>query len=708
MGLQYIINNLGQICVWGGGQVSIPQEDLLYKLLAYWKFDETSGTTLYNSVTDSSNLTTNASINYTGKIDRGLYIDTSTQAAKSDNVGNISLAGKNQAAFSFWVKMDASAWDLKYSSRFIQQYQSYALTTANYAANNNRLHVAVYNTDSSGWFAESANLITGIWYHVVVNIRAGSPIEIYLNGVSSISYTQTFTGTFLVPTSKVLIGGNGGEVYSTPRAMKGVIDEVAIWDRTLSQKEVEKLYNFGVGNTHPFDDYVSLSRRLLGYWKLDESTGKVLYSSYGSNHAALYSDGSLNQAGRIGSCVRMTNENNCLVLKDLIPAGNEYSFAAWIRMDTSTRGAQRRLQYSNILNNIPYTTSYDLFVTDAGERTYVYVSNTDGSVYSVGSNTVISPNIWYHVVQTVKTGQPLKIYINGVDNTASSVTYYGTMNQHDVSSLIMGINNSRCFPGCMDEVGIWTKALTAREVSLLYNDGVGLPYPFTSLNAGLNSYYKLDGSLGYAKDEMGKNDCSISLVLQNESGKIGQSYYFNDSVDGYVTNASANRFTGSFSLSCWFKTTQAGYGALVTNYKPEGINLASGWDLVHNNDQIQWNIRSGRDSSSRCYAYNTMTDASDGNWHHIVAIYDISMAKFYYDGAFKSSAIWRDAGGVGAPITPFEPLLYSSAPFRIGNRADGIRLTGNVDEVGLWNRALSNVEVSTLYNNGSGITYPFI
>jgi hypothetical protein len=42
------------------------------------------------------------------------------------------------------------------------------------------------------------------------------------------------------------------------------------------------------------------------------------------------------------------------------------------------------------------------------------------------------------------------------------------------------------------------------------------------------------------------------------------------------------------------------------------------------------------------------------------------------------------------------------------NATGGLETSGMVDEIGYWERDLSSSEVTTLYNAGAGLTYPFI
>ncbi len=70
----------------------------------------------------------------------------------------------------------------------------------------------------------------------------------------------------------------------------------------------------------------------------------------------------------------------------------------------------------------------------------------------------------------------------------------------------------------------------------------------------------------------------------------------------------------------------------------------------------------------------------------------------YVDNSFHDSvAISNNAGTVN-----------STLGFGIGGRGDGAEfLDGSVDEVGIWNRTLTAGERTTLWNSGSGVTYPF-
>lgn len=85
-------------------------------------------------------------------------------------------------------------------------------------------------------------------------------------------------------------------------------------------------------------------------------------------------------------------------------------------------------------------------------------------------------------------------------------------------------------------------------------------------------------------------------------------------------------------------------------------------------------------------------DFEDGKWHHIAVTYDSNALQVWYDGVLKKST-----------TTTYDLNLPSSATLRIGNDDTGHpnhRFVGGVDEVRIWNRALTADDVAYEYANG--------
>ncbi len=81
----------------------------------------------------------------------------------------------------------------------------------------------------------------------------------------------------------------------------------------------------------------------------------------------------------------------------------------------------------------------------------------------------------------------------------------------------------------------------------------------------------------------------------------------------------------------------------------------------------------------------------DGQWHHVVGIFDGFNVTLYVDGLAVASAT------SGAPVSIDYNLLFSDLYIGSDNGRGGTFFNGNVDSVGIYNRALSGFEVQMLF-----------
>ena len=103
--------------------------------------------------------------------------------------------------------------------------------------------------------------------------------------------------------------------------------------------------------------------------------------------------------------------------------------------------------------------------------------------WSIGHRASI---LWYHVAVTFNAGS-VAFYVNGVQQGTTQSAVVSSLNQSDTNSFFAGAYstnggttaNAAFFDGKMDEVGIWSRARSATEVSQLYNGGAGRSYQFT-------------------------------------------------------------------------------------------------------------------------------------------------------------------------------------------------------------------------------------
>ena len=130
---------------------------------------------------------------------------------------------------------------------------------------------------------------------------------------------------------------------------------------------------------------------------------------------------------------------------------------------------------------------------------------------SIDSTTIVSANTWYHVVATHESGSD-KLYVNGSLENSGSASYFNVSNAINLrvgSAQIFGMYHD----GLIDEVSFFNSALSASDVTAIYNSGV--PTDISSLNP-----------VGWWR--MGENDGGTGTTITNQGSA--------SSIDGTLTN----------------------------------------------------------------------------------------------------------------------------------------------------------------------------
>ena len=172
-------------------------------------------------------------------------------------------------------------------------------------------------------------------------------------------------------------------------------------------------------------------------------------------------------------------------------------------------------------------------------------------------------------------------------------------------------------------------------------------------------------------------------------GKFGAGAYFNgenSNTSGIVlTNLNDSLAGSDFSISLWVNcsTTQSGDSGEATIIGSAGSSSTNGFDIMLKPTTGYLFFNFGNPNNDTA----STTDLRDGNWHHIVFTYTSSQALLYLDGSLL--------------LTENSPNSLSSIPNEItlGKWSTGsfFALTGKIDQVRIFTKALSSSEVSTLY-----------
>lgn len=220
-----------------------------------------------------------------------------------------------------------------------------------------------------------------------------------------------------------------------------------------------------------------------------------------------------------------------------------------------------------------------------------------------------------------------------------------------------------------------------------------------SLGSDLVSYYKLEDA---NDSHTNNNHGGITGVLTPAVGKINNCYDFNTANNAWPTeyitvapSASLNAMT-QVSISCWLypRLDAAGWwhqvigrnnsylltvvddpGGPMDHMIYMGIYTAGGLGQFVTNDPL-------------IYA---------DNWYHIVATFDGTNMKIYLNGIWQKTEPHGSPGNLACDVT--KSVFFS------GNSDGHSATNGLIDEIGIWNKALTQPEVTDLYAGGSGLGY---
>lgn len=227
----------------------------------------------------------------------------------------------------------------------------------------------------------------------------------------------------------------------------------------------------------------------------------------------------------------------------------------------------------------------------------------------------------------------------------------------------------------------------------------GLAY----LNGTDNPVYSLwhlnEGNGTIVNDSSGNNRDGIIIANATwVAGKLNNALQFNGATQ-YVnfTNTSLASFerTEAHSYEFWIKTATipSTYGNILGRY--DATNVRGFTIYIDNLPKVVF--LEANAVSNYLQVRTSATNVVNGSWHHIIVTYDGSSSsagvKIYIDGVSQTVDVPKDNLG-GTSIT--------AESFKIGKDSANNYFTGNLDEVTIYNKVLSQSDVSYRYNSGLG------
>lgn len=215
-------------------------------------------------------------------------------------------------------------------------------------------------------------------------------------------------------------------------------------------------------------------------------------------------------------------------------------------------------------------------------------------------------------------------------------------------------------------------------------------------------YVPTDGLVGWwpfsgnADDESGHGNNGAVNNAQPAPDRIGlnaSAYSFNgidasivvgDPLDGILDMQG-----GPVSISVWISSAQTTLGSLVTKQDVSVPNSSGDYNLdLDEFGRARFAMGFGNGQGD---ARISVPLVNDGGWHHLVATYTPTSIDVFVDGILATSG----SNAISAPLV----LDDSERPLQFGiAMPSATPYEGLLDDIGIWNRALTQQEIAALYN----------
>lgn len=361
----------------------------------------------------------------------GLGIGTTSPSTNLHVNGNVFLSNK------LGVGLSSPSHALHLSGTLGFRVQN---ISSNVTLSNNS--VLLVNTNGMGNLIlelPQASTVTGRKYNIkkanssnIVNVLA--PLDLGIDGNLGYEMTDSTNG---FPFLEVISNGSGW--YILNKSSDGVI--------------------LGVSSSN-----------LLGYWKLDETSGTIANNLSSSANGTLSGglDFSINgTSGKVSRALDLNGSSHYIdVTNSSLLNPTHVTVSVWVYIHSYP------VAY-------PRVVAKDSAVGDAGQAYHMIVHNNGKVFFRINNSgwkggdfdTSLSLNTWYHLVGTFD-GSEVKAYINGVQE-ATTYAFSGTIDTSDGDNLTIGFQpgSSNYFDGLIDDVRIYDYALSLSQIQGLYQLG---------------------------------------------------------------------------------------------------------------------------------------------------------------------------------------------------------------------------------------------
>ena len=683
-------------------------DNLTDGLVGWWKMDETSGNRVDssgngNTLTDNNTVTSNP--------------------GKYGNAGQFTAANSEYLSIASNSTFETGDVDFTVSSWvYFDSMGRTAIINKDGNSAGKREFLVMYDTGVSRFvfvlFHNGGNTFstvnasnfgaatTGTWYFVVARYDSVKKV-MYISINGGAENSASTVGTTPIVTSQALkIGYPPYAAY-----MDGRIDEVRFYKRLLSSTEISQLYESAPGP--------------VAHWKFDEGLGTSAYDISGNNNVGtLGGDGigtdlpSWND-GKYGKALLFDGSDDYVDVtnNDLLNFDTKTAFTFSIWTKKSKNGSTQVILDKR-------TGEYTGYVIFHGSDNKIYLRSTNPT--DLASVSTITDTNWHNITVTDNRSGSRKLYIDGkLDNTDAVDTSANSIS----SNIVLRFGNNAnpggqanyYYKGSLDDIRIYNYARTQKQiVADMLGSGQTVTAGGGSFSAGSGlsgskpsapvAYYKFDEGQGITANNSGTGGSALNGTLTSMSspatatsgwtnnGKFNKGINF-DGDNDYVTISDNPAFTLSngFTLSAWVKASafSGETRSIINQWGNNGAGNSS-W-LMRCTASGYLGVYTNNGSSSTSVVDDT-SPLQLGQWYHVVSTYTGGSTGtngyLYINGKLVKSGTMSS---IPEDSTNYNVVIGSSSLFA------GAEWAGSIDEVKIYNYALSAEEVKVDFNRGSAM-----
>lgn len=661
------------VLIGGGGQNSVNLND---GLIGHWKLD--------GDGRDSSPHNRNGAVNGAvagtdrkGNIGGALSFDgTDDSVSFSDFDSTVLTSGNEDASwtYSVWVYTTAS----QASDRVVMgKWSCNSGIITNGTPGGFAFRVSTTNCFTGHAHINASSLPLNTW-HLLTATYDNRSLAFYVDGALQGTATLPAESVIRYSSSSFGIGGGGAWFFN------GLIDDARVYNRALSANEAAALYS----QYNPALKMAAGAKGLVGHWKMDgNANDSTPFSHHGTINGALATEDRKNKAG---SAMAFNGTSDYIDLGHIQDGATEFTWSAWVKTSQAS--------VSDAPYNVPViigTTqasgnSKDALLTvNQGKLTFYYESTTGST--TVSSPSVINDNSWHHVAVVANTSQ-ITIYVDGVNVNSVSFASMG-INSNGLQIAKANWSSNRFFGGSIDDVRIYGRALSPGEVQSrysAYDSQISLGSGNNQANSvnltnGLISKWDFNGNALDSQPYSNHGTVTGATLTSGRDGSPNGAYNFTSG--SYIEHPTSGINSEAGTVSGWVKpnaTNSWGFWSTHaggTNY-PDWIAMFS----YTGGGTFYFRMGNGSVCCNNDLTFSTSAQIPAGQWSYLTFTWDSTAMRIYVNGAQIAQRLNPATQSIVDPVA------------RIGY-AHNIPMNGVIDNLRIYNRALTAAEVQALYED---------